>query len=330
MIKDKNYFINKLNKLEFASNYSENQIEQVAECFCTLFSNLDKLKLKDNDKYRDLSELEKFLYMYINIINIPKDEEDKNTSHDIIGTILTQKAMCQGYSTIMKFICEELSIPFLYKRTEVNGITSHGNFQVILKDKDNIKHCLHCDPYIDSPSNANDTITFNATLISADDINNYHNKQFPSGGDGDVVLFWNISLDNKSVEEIKETIDSVSTIEKMRIELFGETEENIINSHYVKLREEIIELNKFFSCDIGNMENKNEILLSYQKLKNYYEDNTNEISREEIFSLIRNIYISHYIFVDNNSHQVAAEKSNGLISKQIENTNTKRKEHWTK
>ena len=91
MIKDKNYFINKLNKLEFSSNYSENQIEQVAEYFCTLFSNLDKLKLKDNDKYRDLSELEKFLYMYINIINIPKDEEDKNTSHDIIGTLLTQK-----------------------------------------------------------------------------------------------------------------------------------------------------------------------------------------------------------------------------------------------
>lgn len=68
------------------------------------------------------------------------------------------------------------------------------------------------------------------------------------------------------------------------------------------------------------MENKNKILLAYQKLKNYYEDNTNEISREEIFSLIRNIYISHYIFVDNNSHQVAAEKSNELISKQIENT----------
>ena len=98
--------------------------------------------MEDNNECRDLSELEKFLYMYINIISIMKDDEDKNTSHDIIGTILTQKAMCQGYSTIMEFICKELSIPFLYKRTEVNGITSHGNFQVILKDKDNIKHCL--------------------------------------------------------------------------------------------------------------------------------------------------------------------------------------------
>ncbi len=58
MIKDKNYFINKLNKLEFSSNYSKDQIEQ----------------------------------------------EDKNTSHDIIGTILTQKAMCQGYSTIIMAI----------------------------------------------------------------------------------------------------------------------------------------------------------------------------------------------------------------------------------
>lgn len=205
MIKDKNYFINKLKELEFSSNYSEEQIEYVAEYFCILFSNLDKLKMEDNNECRDLSELEKFLYMYINIISIMKDDEDKNTSHDIIGTILTKKAMCQGYSTIMEFICKELSIPFLYKRTEVNGIRSHGNFQVILKDKDNIKHCLHCDPYIDSPSNTNDTITFNATLISADDINNYHNKQFPSGGYGDVVLFWNISLDNKSIEEIKES-----------------------------------------------------------------------------------------------------------------------------
>lgn len=328
MIKDKNYFINKLKELEFSSNYSEEQIEYVAEYFCILFSNLDKLKMEDNNECRDLSELEKFLYMYINIISIMKDDEDKNTSHDIIGTILSQKAMCQGYSTIMEFICKELSIPFLYKRTEVNGITSHGNFQVILKDKDNIKHCLHCDPYIDSPNNTNDTITFNATLISADDINNYHNKQFPSGGYGDVVLFWNISLGNKSIEEIKETNDSVSTIEKMQIELSGETEENIINSHYIKLREEIIELNKFFNCDIGNMENRNEILLAYQKLKTYYEDNINEISREEIFSLIKNIYISHYIFVDNNSYQVASQKSNELISKQIENTNLKKKEHW--
>ena len=328
MIKDKNYFINKLNELEFSSNYSEKQIEYVAEYFCTLFSNLDKLKIIDNNEYRGLSELEKFLYMYINIISITKDEEDKNTSHDIIGTILTQKAMCQGYSTIMKFICKELSIPFLYKRTEVNGITSHGNFQVILKDKDNVIHCLHCDPYIDSPNNQNDTITFNATLISANDINNYHNKQFPSAGYGDVVLFWSISLDNKSVEEIKAVNDSVNTIEKMQIDLYGQTEENIVNSHYIKLKKSIFELNKFFKCDIGNMKSKNEILFAYEKLKTYYENNINEISREDIFCLIKNIYIAHYIFIDNNNYQDAEEKSNELLSKQIENTNLKKKEHW--
>lgn len=328
MIKDKNYFINKLNELEFSSNYSENQIEQVAEYFCNLFINLDKLKIKDNDKCRDLSELEKFLYMYINVISIPKDEEDKNTSHDIIGTILTQKAMCQGYSTIMDFICKELSIPFLYKRTEVNGITSHGNFQVILKDKDNIKHCLHCDPYIDSPSNQNDTITFNATLISADDINNYHNIQSPSPSWGDIVLFWDISIYNKSIEEIKKENDSIKTIEKMQSEFSGETEEDIINSHYIKLKQQVIELNKFFRCDISNIETKSEVLLAYQKLKTYYENNINEISREEIFSLIRNIYISHFVFVDNNNYQEAEEKANELLSKQIENTNLKKKEHW--
>lgn len=104
MIKDKNYFINKLNKSSFSSNYSKDQIEQIAKYFCTLFSNLDKLKMRNKDEYRDLSELEKFIYMYINIISITKDEEDKNNSHDIIGTILTQKAMCQGYSTIIMAI----------------------------------------------------------------------------------------------------------------------------------------------------------------------------------------------------------------------------------
>lgn len=330
MIKDKNYFINKLKELECSPNYTEEQINKVAEYFYILFNNLDKLKIKDNDNYRDLSELEKFIYMYINVISITKDEEDKNTSHDIIGTILTQKAMCQGYSSIMKFICEELSIPFLYKRTEVNGTTSHGNFQVILKDIDNTIHCLHCDPYIDSPSNQNDTITFNATLISANDINNYHNKQFPSGGYGDTVLFWNISLDNKSIEEVKEINDSVSMFEKMQIEIYGQTEESIINSHYIKLKKSIIELNKFFKCDLGNMESKSEILFAYQKLKTCYENNINELSRDEIFSLIKNIYISHYIFIDNNDYQKAEEKSNKLLFKQIENTNLKKKEHWKK
>lgn len=330
MNRDKNYFIIKLNELESSSNYSRNQIEKVAEYFCNLFGNLDKLKIKDKDEYRDLSELEKFIYMYINIISIVKDDEDKNTSHDIIGTILTQKAMCQGYSTIMEFICKELSIPFLYKRTEVNEITSHGNFQVILKDKDNITHCLHCDPYIDSPSNQSDTITFNATLISADDINNYHNKQFPSGGCGDIVLFWDISLNNKSIDEIKEENDSVSMIEKIQIELYGQTEENIINLHYIKLKESIIELNKFFKCDVGNMGSKNKILLAYQKLKDYYENNINALSREKIFSLIKNIYISHFIFVNNINYQDAEKKSIELLSKQIENTNLKKKEHWIK
>lgn len=326
MIKDKNYFINKLKELECSSNYTEEQINKVAEYFYTLFSNLNKLKIKD----RNLSELEKFIYMYINVISIIKDDEDKNTSHDIMGTILTQKAMCQGYSTIMEFICEELSIPFLYKRTEVNGITSHGNFQVILKDENSIKHCLHCDPYIDSPSNQNDTITFNATLISADDINNYHNKQLPSGGYGDIVLFWDISLDNKSIGEIKEINDSVSIVEKMQIELYGQTEESIINSHYIKLKEEIIELNKFFKCDLGNIESENEILFAYQKLKDYYENNINEIPRDKLFSLIRNIYVSHFVFVDNNNYKEAEEKSDELLSKQIENTNLKRNKYWTR
>ena len=176
--------------------------------------------------------------------------------------------------------------------------------------------------------NINNTETKLAKTISANDINNYHNKQFPSGGYGDVVLFWSISLDNKSVEEIKAVNDSVNTIEKMQIDLYGQTEENIVNSHYIKLKKSIFELNKFFKCDIGNMKSKNEILFAYEKLKTYYENNINEISREDIFCLIKNIYIAHYIFIDNNNYQDAEEKSNELLSKQIENTNLKKKEHW--
>lgn len=78
------------------------------------------------------------------------------------------------------------------------------------------------------------------------------------------------------------------------------------------------------------MESKNEVLFAYQKLKDYYDNNINELFRDELFSLIKNLYTSHYMFIDNNDYQEAEEKSNQLLSKQIENTNLKRKKYWTR
>ena len=237
-MKDINYYLEKMNEIDFEKNYTDNTKLDVSKYFYKLFDDLSKMYIVNSYQKRELSQLEKFFYIYINITSMVKDHNDDNTSHDVIGSISTGKAVCQGYSNIMKFICNELSIPFLYKNME-GPFGAHGNFQVILEDSDGIKHCLHCDPYIDSPDDLDDTITFNATLISANDINNYQNHQEPSSN----YLFWEFVNDTYDFESKKRLLESLSIIE----EFSDKKLEDVIDKHYQNLKEDIIELNKFFN-----------------------------------------------------------------------------------
>ena len=149
----------------------------------------------------------------------------------------------------------ELSIPFLYKTTE-GPFGAHGNFQVIVEDISGVEHCLHCDSFLDAPDNENDTITFNATLISANDMNNYHNHQDPSSE----FLFWELAVTDTDLEDKKAALESLSIIEQFR----GDDLEDEINNHYESLKEQIIHLNKFFKCEIGTLETRQDILKAYQ------------------------------------------------------------------
>lgn len=317
-----NNFIQIFNSMELEKNYSFEEKEFVAKYFYNMFEELSKMRIIDNGEKRELSEVEKFLFMYINITSKVKDHVDNNnaTSNDIIGSILTNTAVCQGYTRIMQFICNELSIPFLYKLTQgVSGL--HGNFQVIVKDNNGVEHCLHCDSYIDAPDDENDTITFNATLISANDMNNYHNYQNPSSE----FLFWDI-VHGESVEKKKEQIESLGLIE----ELNGMSLEEATKNHYNDLKQQIINLSSFIQCEIGDLETRQDILNAYQIMKSYYDKTNLSIDRDELYDMIKKIYVSYNIIILNMSNVEAVKNAEEKINKQIENTVAKHKEKWIK
>lgn len=320
-MKDINYFIEKLILTDSEKKYTTDEIQYVAKYFCDLFDKLSRMYIVENNNKRELSEIEKFLFMYINVTSKVKDHDDISTSHDIIGSILTNKAVCQGYTSIMQFICDELSIPFLYKTTE-GPFGAHGNFQVILKDISGVEHCLHCDSFLDAPENENDTITFNATLISANDMNNYHNHQDPSSE----FLFWELAVTDTDLEDKKAALESLSIIEQFR----GDDLEDAINNHYESLKEQIIHLNKFFKCEIGTLETRQDILKAYQIMKNYYSKANISIAREKLYNIIRQIYISYNISILNMNSDEAIKNAEETINEQIENTQRKHREKWVK
>ncbi len=321
-MKNINYFIEKLILTDLEKKYTTDEIQYVAKYFYDLFDKLSKMYIIENDNKRELSEIEKFLFMYINVTSKVKDHDDISTSHDIIGSILTNKAVCQGYTSIMQFICNELSIPFLYKTTE-GPFGAHGNFQVIVKDILGVEHCLHCDSFIDAPEDEKDTITFNATLILANDMNNYHNLQDPSSQ----FLFWELAIADTDLEKMKASLESLSIVEQQFLE---DDIEDVINNHYELLKKQIINLNRFFKCEIGSLETRQDILNAYKIMKDYYSKVKIPIDREVLYNVIREIYISYNIIILNMNSDDAKKNAEELINIQIENTQKKHKEQWLK
>lgn len=315
------YFQNKMNEIDRFNTYSKEQKDYVANYFYSLFSKLSKMTVTENNSIRELCELEQFLFMYINILNLIKDKDDNNTSHDIIGSIITGQAVCEGYTKIMQFICEELSLPFLYQMT-TSSSGPHGNFQVIVKDKQGLEHCLHCDSYIDAKEHDNDTITFNATLIPAEDMNNYCNFQEPSSE----FLFWDFVLYNRSLEQEREKLEKLTFIEKIQ----GEQLDQAIESHYKLLSEQICSLNQFFRCNIVSLQTHNDILEAYQLMNNYYHSINIPISREELYSIIKQLYISYNIIIMQMDNVQAIYLSSSEIDSQKQNSEKKHSNKWLK
>ena len=166
--------------------YSDFEISQATTIVKNFIDNLNCMTIFENGNSRKLNELEIFSLIYEFVANRVYVEQD--TSHDIIGTLITNMGVCQGYCQLMSFLCEQFNIPFLYKHSETfdeyeNPLGSHANFEVIIHDKNGYLHCLHCDPTIDAPKDKDDMLGFNAFLIQDSNINNYYHKQIPSGTD---------------------------------------------------------------------------------------------------------------------------------------------------
>ena len=118
--------------------YTDEELSKASIQIKGFLDKLNNMRIYENSIPRKLNNLELFVAIYEFVANRVYVEQD--TSHDIIGTLITNKGVCQGYCQLMSFLCESFNIPFLYKHTETfdenrNPLGSHGNFEVIVQDE---------------------------------------------------------------------------------------------------------------------------------------------------------------------------------------------------
>ena len=65
-------------------------------------------------------------------------------------------------------------------------------------------------------------------------------------------------------------------------------------------------------------------------MKDYYDKTNVSIDRDELYDMVRHIYISYNVSILNMSNEEAIENAEEKINKQIENTKKKHKEKWVK
>ncbi len=307
--------------------YSDLEIAQAATKVKNFIDNLNNMIIYENENSRKPTELEIFSSMYEFVANRVYVEQD--TSHDIIGTLITDMGVCQGYCQLMSFLCEYFNIPFLYKRSETfdeykNPLGSHANFEVIVHDKNGGLHCLHCDPTIDSPKDKNDWLGFNAFLIQDSDINNYYHKQIPSGTD--ISSFYYNFLSSENFDKSIFLLNQVNPIEQM---ISGKSEEEIIGEHFEKLRDNLISLNSFFgmNVDFKNLSHT-QLLDAYKEMYEYYRNISQPINPEELKEAIINAKTSNIIFENNIVPDEASIISQQIFGLRLKKTLDQQKECW--
>ena len=118
------------------------------------------------------------------------------------------------------------------------------------------------------------------------------------------------------MERKKKILESLTIVEQIR----GENLEEAINNHYESLKKQIIDLNRFFNCEIGSLETRQDILRAYQTMKDYYLKTNIVMDRDELYDIIRQIYISYNVSILNMNKEEAIKNADEKINKQIENT----------
>ena len=308
-------------------SYTDEELSKAAIQIKEFLDKLNNMVIYENDIPRRLNNLEAFVAIYEFVANRVYVEQD--TSHDLVGTLITNQGVCQGYCQLMSFLCESFNIPFLYKNTETfdenkNLLGSHANFEVIVQDENGVNHCLHCDPTIDSPKNETDTLGFNAFLIQDNDINRYYHKQIPSGSS--ISAFYNNFLSEQSFEQSISLLTQVNPIEQMISE---KTEEEIINSHFTTLKNNLVELNRFFrlNIDFNNLDN-GQLIGAYRAMYEYYNSIAQPFTPEQLKQAIKNVKTAEIMYEQHTSFDDASMKSKKIFEQRMTKSIDQQKKYW--
>lgn len=307
--------------------YTDEQLTLAATQIYSFLSKLNNMVIYENNIPRKLNNLELFVAIYEFVSDRVYVEQD--TSHDLIGTLITNKGVCQGYCQLMSFLCETFNIPFLYKHTETfdenkNPLGSHGNFEVIIQDENGFNHCLHCDPTIDAPKNEGDILGYNTFLIQDNDINRYYHKQIPSGNS--ISVFYNNFLSEQAFEQSISLLTQVNPIEQM---ISGKTDEEIINDHLSVLKNNLIELNKFFRMNIEfNGIEGNQLINIYRAMYEYYTNISQPFTPEELTRAIKNVKTSEVMYEQHLSYDNASLQSERIYDQRITKSIAQHEKYW--
>lgn len=310
-------------------SYTDEQITLAATQIYNFLNKLNNMVIYENNVPRKLNNLESFVVIYEFVANRVYVEQD--TSHDLIGTLITNKGVCQGYCQLMSFLCETFNIPFLYKHTETfdedkSPLGSHGNFEVIVQDENGFNHCLHCDPTIDSPKNEEDTLGFNALLIQDNDINRYYHKQIPSGNS--ISVFYSNFSSEQAFEQSILLLNQVNPIEQM---ISGKTDEEIINGHFAMLKKNLVELNQFFrlNIDFSNL-NNDQLIDAYRAMYEYYNSIAQPFAPEELMQAIKNVKTAEIMYEHNISFDDALMQSQKIFEQRMAKSIEQHEKFWDK
>lgn len=126
--------------------------------------------------------------------------------------------------------------------------------------------------------------------------------------------------DGITSEQLMKKIENISDNEKAIAILRDESIQDIIDSKYEQLRNYLPEIGTFLGIEIGELTSKEQILATYQRLFDRYNDLNNPIDREELFDIIRTVYQQN--FSENSVLQ--------NVERRIKKTRENDEEFWNK
>lgn len=321
-----------LNKDPRIANYSDEEIQKAVRKIRTFIERLDSFRLEENGDKRRLSQVEEFavIYDYVANRNYVEDKEKDGHAHSIVGVLNSGYSVCEGFTKLTQALCELRGIPFLYKEVITrNG--PHGNFQVIVGDSNEIKHCLHCDPTIDclfdpsldpeiEPSEEKKFLTYNAFLVDTKRVDDYYKKQEPEPGSPGTSLFWKIAVDGQSCSELKDELENISDEQMFISMMMGQTKQDVVNSNYERIKSGFEEISKFLGVEISTPDTNEQVLKAYQRLLERYTELNIPLNREELFSTIQRVY----------SQNIPSKNINANLSERMDETQKNDRRYWDK